>query len=485
MASVESPTGPPPKWSQMAREDLAVEAVEALVVDLEEVERGARGVGVDVATPVDLGEVAHALEQAVGDARGAAGALGDRARARGLDLDAQHARGADDDAGEVAGAVVLEPVLEAEAVAQRRGQQPGAGGGADQREGRELERDDARAGAGADRDRELAVLHRGIERLLDRAREPVDLVDEEHAARLERGQEGGDVGLALERGPGGLDEVDLELGGHDLGQRGLAEAGRAGEQHVVERVAAVAGGADGDLELALQRLLADELVEPARAEGDVELVLGAGDGRLDAVDAHRRDPGRPDRLAHRRDSLSAWAIRSSVVSPGGAVEQLVGLLGREAEADQAVAGEHPRVVAAGDHDRIVGGRGADLLAQLDHDPLGGALADALHGLEPRGVAGRDGGEQLARRAAREHGERDLRPDRLDPDEEQEQVALRLGGEAVEQQRVVTHDQVRVERGRLARRGDLPQRLGRDGEPVADAAAGEDDVVRAAGRRPRR
>ena len=185
----------------------------------------------------------------------------------------EDAGGADDDAGEVAGAVVLEPVLEAEAVAQRRGQQAGAGGGADQREGRQLERDDARAGARADRDRELAVLHRGIERLLDRAREPVDLVDEEDAARLERGQEGGDVGLALERRAGGLDEVDLELGGDDLGERGLAEAGRAGEQDVVERVAAGAGGLDGDAELGLQRLLADELVEPARAQRDVELLV--------------------------------------------------------------------------------------------------------------------------------------------------------------------------------------------------------------------
>ena len=217
--------------------------------------------------PWTSAKVAHALEQPVGDAGRPAAALGDRARARRLDLDAQDAGGADDDAGEVAGAVVLEPVLEAEAVAQRRREQPGAGGGADQREGRELERDHARAGAGADRDRELPVLHRGIERLLHRAREPVDLVDEEHAAGLERGQEGGDVGLALERGPGGLDEVDLELGRHDLGERGLAEAGRAGQQDVVERVAAVAGGADGDLELALQRLLADELRRAAAGGG--------------------------------------------------------------------------------------------------------------------------------------------------------------------------------------------------------------------------
>ena len=44
------------------------------------------------------------------------------------------------------------------------------------------------------------------ERLLQRAREAVDLIDEEHAPRLQRGQERRDVPLALERGSGGLHE---------------------------------------------------------------------------------------------------------------------------------------------------------------------------------------------------------------------------------------------------------------------------------------
>ena len=82
------------------------------------------------------------------------------------------------------------------------------------------------------------VLHRRIEGLLDRAVEAVDLVDEEDAARLERGQEAGDVGLALERRAGGLDHRHPQLGGDDVGERGLAEAGRPGEQDVVERLAA-------------------------------------------------------------------------------------------------------------------------------------------------------------------------------------------------------------------------------------------------------
>ena len=81
----------------------------------------------------------------------------------------------------------------------------------------------------ADRDRQLPVLHRGIEGLLDRARQPVDLVDEEHRARLERGA-GRRRCRPCARAPGRRSSVngDVELGGDDLRQRRLAEPGRAG-----------------------------------------------------------------------------------------------------------------------------------------------------------------------------------------------------------------------------------------------------------------
>ena len=214
---------------------------------------------------------------------------------------------------------MVEPVLDAEAVAQRRRQQAGARGGADERERRQVQRDDPRAGARADRDRQLAVLHRGIEGLLDRARQPVDLVHEEHGARLERGQERRDVGLALERRAGGLHERHVELGGHDLRQRRLAEAGRAGQQHVVERLAALGGGLDRDAELLAQRLLADELLQPPRAQRGLGVVVRAharGLQRATRPGVDGEHAGGADRLrAHRRASRSAAAIRSSGVSP--------------------------------------------------------------------------------------------------------------------------------------------------------------------------
>ena len=128
-------------------------------------------------------------------------------------------------------------------------------------------------------DRQLAVLHRRIERLLHRAREAVDLVDEEHGARLERGQERGHVTLALERRAGGLHERGVELAGGDLGQRRLAEAGRPGQQHVVERLAAPPRRLHEQRELALERLLADEVLEALRAQRAVELLLPGPHGR--------------------------------------------------------------------------------------------------------------------------------------------------------------------------------------------------------------
>ena len=54
-------------------EETAVEFVEAVRVDFEQGERGLRGGAVDDAGGADLGVVADAAQQAVGDARSAAG----------------------------------------------------------------------------------------------------------------------------------------------------------------------------------------------------------------------------------------------------------------------------------------------------------------------------------------------------------------------------------------------------------------------------
>ena len=90
--------------------------------------------------------------------------------------------GALHDALQVLDVVELQPLHDAEAVAQRRGQKPRAGGGADQRERRQVELDRARRRALADHDVELVILHRRIQHLLDHRRQAMNLVDEQHVA---------------------------------------------------------------------------------------------------------------------------------------------------------------------------------------------------------------------------------------------------------------------------------------------------------------
>ena len=132
-----------------------------------------------VAVAGDQREVAHAAQQPAGDARRAAGAARDLVGAVRRHADAEHARAAVDDLLELGLGVEVEPDRDAEAVAQRIGEQARARGGADQRELGEVDLHRARRRALADDEVELEVLHRRIEDFLDRRIEPVDLVDEQ------------------------------------------------------------------------------------------------------------------------------------------------------------------------------------------------------------------------------------------------------------------------------------------------------------------
>ena len=210
-----------------------------------------------------------------------------------------------DDALQLRMIVELQPLHDAEAVAQRRGQQPGARGRADQRERRQVELDRARAGTLADHDVELKVLHRRIQDLLDDRAQPMDLVDEQHVVRLQVRQQRREIAGALDHRPRGLSQIDAELVRDDVRERGLAEARRAEDQHVIERLAPVARGLDEDLHLRLDRGLADVVGELLRAHGAIERSLVA-------LRACRNDAVLLDHVRLRR-RLQRLRIISSVV----------------------------------------------------------------------------------------------------------------------------------------------------------------------------
>ena len=101
----------------------------------------------------------------------------------------------------------------------------------------------------------------------------MNLVDEEHLVLLEIRQQRGEVARPLEDGAGRRPDLHLQLLGHDVGERGLAEAGRAVQQHVVERLAALPRGLDRHGQVLPHACLADVFRQRARPETGLVLLL--------------------------------------------------------------------------------------------------------------------------------------------------------------------------------------------------------------------
>jgi hypothetical protein len=144
------------------------------------------------------------------------------------------------DRGEFERAVELQALHDAEAVAQRCGEQSGARGRADQRERRQVELDRARGRAFADHDVDLEIFERRIEHFLDDRRQAMDLVDEKHVAWLQVGQQRGEVAGTFQHRAGRRAQVHAEFVGDDMRERRLAQPRRPEDEHVVERVSACA-----------------------------------------------------------------------------------------------------------------------------------------------------------------------------------------------------------------------------------------------------
>src|SRR5467141_804275 len=128
---------------------------------------------------------------------------------------------------------------------------------------------DPRPGALSDHQINPVILHRRVQNFLDRGNQAVNFIEEENFTLLERSEDRGQVALAFQQRAGtGLDH-DAQLAGDYLRERRLAQAGRAVQQHVVERFAAAARRLDGDFDVFLHTRLADVIGEALRADACV------------------------------------------------------------------------------------------------------------------------------------------------------------------------------------------------------------------------
>lgn len=99
----------------------------------------------------------------------------------------------------------------------------------------------------------------------------------------EVGDDGRQVAGALDGRAGGDADVDADLGGDDVGERGLSQAGRAIEQDVVDGFIPSLGGGDGDFEVVLGLVLSDKIGQAPRPQAGIKrCILGTGLTRYDA-----------------------------------------------------------------------------------------------------------------------------------------------------------------------------------------------------------
>ena len=117
---VWTPTGVAAEGAAEDAEHPAVELVEADGIDAEDVERRGGDLEVDPPGGTHLGVVTSTPEQAVDDARGAAGAAGDHLRAVRVEVDPEQPRRAVGDRHEVVRVVEVEAEGDAEPITQRR-----------------------------------------------------------------------------------------------------------------------------------------------------------------------------------------------------------------------------------------------------------------------------------------------------------------------------------------------------------------------------
>ena len=197
---------------------------------------------IDFPAALDLGVIAGAANQPVGDARSAPGTAGDFQRAFPVAVDFENFRRAQHDDAQFLRGVKLQPEADAEAIPQGRGEHARPGGGADEGEFGQIQPDRAGRGALADHDVQGVILHGGIEHFLHGMAQPVDFVDKQHVACGQIGENGGQIPRALNGGAAGDSNIVAHFRGDNARQGGFAQAGRAVEQNMIQRLLPGQGG---------------------------------------------------------------------------------------------------------------------------------------------------------------------------------------------------------------------------------------------------
>ncbi len=102
----------------------------------------------------------------------------------------------------------------------------------------------------------------------------MDLVDEQHVAALQTGQESGKIAGFVDHGPGGTFDINAHLFGKNIGQCGFAQSGRTGEQYMFHDVPPPLGRLDKEFQPFTGLLLSHEIAELGGTETYIQIFVG-------------------------------------------------------------------------------------------------------------------------------------------------------------------------------------------------------------------
>jgi hypothetical protein len=214
---------------------------------------------------VGLGEIATPAKQAIGDPGRAARSPCDLHCAGFVNPDVQDGSRAGEHAEEVLRPVIIEPIGDPEARAERGCQESGSGCGADQGIPWKVELNAAGIRPCVDNDIEPIFFHGRVQVFFDDRVQAMNLVDKQHIAVLKVGQDPSKVSRSVKNRSRARPDAGPHFVGDDVSESRFPESGGTCEEDVIERFASVSCSGDEDFEVLDDLYLTDELGEARRS----------------------------------------------------------------------------------------------------------------------------------------------------------------------------------------------------------------------------
>ena len=255
-------------------ENLIIYLVQAILVDVECLERHLGNIVSDGSVALYLGKITHSSEQRIGDTRGSARTAGDFHCRLILYRYLQEHRTSLDNLLKRSRVVIFQMQIDSETGTQWGCKQTASRCCSHEGKRIQVYLDAASRRTLVYHDIDAVILHRRIEILLYHRRKSVDFIDKEHIVGLQRGKDSRQIARLIEHRTRCNLESYAQFVGNNIAQRGLTQSRRTMEERMVERFATIFGSLNKDLEIFHHAILSAEIRKLQRAQRLLEFLFG-------------------------------------------------------------------------------------------------------------------------------------------------------------------------------------------------------------------